>query len=250
MSYISGIHALNLPCSLPTSGDWHRFAIQWERPTNRESSESIFGDYGIENCTAVPGHPGTHKVANHIRALLDMISEGQFGYAQGMRKDFICNDSLDEEIFAKVILLKDSALWSEINRFMGREYTMRWLRFLDSKDIEYPNPRTSPESVFSEALSLDRLIIKKASAFQCHEDLTAFQDLLVISLKDFDLLNDQIKNILSDVLLVNDGSYIEFLAKIWKVPERETKKLLGNYACLQKRLGLRIEDGGNKEIKT
>ena len=70
------------------------------------------------------------------------------------------------------------------------------------------------------------------------------------SLKDFDLLNDQIKNILSDVLLVNDGSYIEFLAKIWKVPERETKKLLGNYACLQKRLGLRIEDGSNKEIKT
>ena len=63
-------------------------------------------------------------------------------------------------------------------------------------------------------------------------------------------LNDQMKNILSDVLLVNDGSYIEFLAKIWKVPERETKKLLGNYACLQKRLGLRIEDGGNKEIKT
>ena len=121
---------------------------------------------------------------------------------------------------------------------------------VDSKNFEYPNPRTNPESVFSEALSLDRLIIKKASAFQCHEDLTAFQDLLVLSLKDFDLLNDQMKNILSDVLLVNDGSYIEFLAKIWKVPERETKKLLSNYACLQKRLGLRIEDGGNKEIKT
>lgn len=58
------------------------------------------------------------------------------------------------------------------------------------------------------------------------------------------------KNILSDVLFVNEGSYIEFLAKIWEVSERETKKLLGNYACLKKRLGLRIEDGGNKEIKT
>lgn len=126
---------------------------------------------------------------------------------------------------------------------------MRWLRFLDSKDIEYPNPRTSPENSFSEALSLDRLIINKASAFQCQEDITAFQDLLALSLKNFDLLNDQMKNILSDVQLANDGSYIEFLAKIWKVPELEMNKLLCNYGCLQKRLGLRIEADDNKESK-
>ncbi len=137
MQYISGIHALNLPCSLPTCGDWHRSAIQWDKPTTRESSESIFGDYGIENCTVVPGHPGTQKVANHVRALLDMLSEGQFGYAQGMRKDFICNDSLDNEVFAKVLLLRNSPIWSKISQFMGREYAMRWLRFLDSQGVKY-----------------------------------------------------------------------------------------------------------------
>ncbi len=137
MHYITGIHALNLPCSLPTCGDWHRFGIQWSKPTIRESSDSIFGDYGIEDCTVVPGRPGSHKVANHIRALLDMVAEGQFGYAQGMRKDFICNDSLDNEIFSKVLLLQNSPRWREINRFMGREYAMRWLRFLDSKGLKY-----------------------------------------------------------------------------------------------------------------
>lgn len=244
MRYISGIHALNLPCSLPTSGDWHRFAIQWEKPTIRESSECLFGDYGIENCTVVPGQPGTHKVANHIRALLDMISEGQFGYAQGMRKDFICNDSLDEEIFGKVILLKDSALWPAINRFMGREYSMRWLRFLDSKNLQYPDPQKSPDRDYSDVVSIDRLIIKKASIFQCYADLLALQDLLTLSLRNFDLLNKQIKDILTDVLLVNEVSDIEYLANIWKISEKETNKLLDEYVVLQKKLGLRMAAEG------
>ena len=29
MKYISGINALNLPCSLDTCGDWHTSALQW-----------------------------------------------------------------------------------------------------------------------------------------------------------------------------------------------------------------------------
>ncbi len=48
MKYISGIHALNLRCSLQTCGDWHQSGIQWKMPTVRESSNSLFGDYGIE----------------------------------------------------------------------------------------------------------------------------------------------------------------------------------------------------------
>ena len=48
MEYISGIHALNLPCELETCGDWHTSALQWKRPLMRESNGSLFGDYGIE----------------------------------------------------------------------------------------------------------------------------------------------------------------------------------------------------------
>jgi hypothetical protein len=29
MLYLSGIHALNLPCSLLTCGDWHTSGINW-----------------------------------------------------------------------------------------------------------------------------------------------------------------------------------------------------------------------------
>ena len=132
MQYISGIHALNLPCSLPTCGDWHRSALQWDHPTIRESDNSIFGTYGIEDCGHVPEHPGLYKAANHIRALLDLLSEGQFSLAQGMRKDYICNDSLDNEIFSKVIALRSNSNWKAIDHFMGKEYGMRWLRHLKS----------------------------------------------------------------------------------------------------------------------
>jgi len=29
MLYLSGIHALNLPCDLLTCGDWHTLGINW-----------------------------------------------------------------------------------------------------------------------------------------------------------------------------------------------------------------------------
>ena len=47
MQYITGQHALNIPCPLLTCGDWHQSAIQWNYPLFRNSNDSVFGDYGI-----------------------------------------------------------------------------------------------------------------------------------------------------------------------------------------------------------
>ena len=80
MKYITGIHALNLRCSLETCGDWHQSGIQWTRPTIRDSAESVFGDFGIEKNSNVPENPGTHWVADHIRALLDLLAEQSFSF--------------------------------------------------------------------------------------------------------------------------------------------------------------------------
>ena len=126
MRYVTGIHALNTPCSLDTCGDWHQFSIQWERPNIRESIGSLFGDYGIEKNVQILGSESMHNVANHIRALLDLLEEGNFGIAQGMKEDFICNDSYTEEIFSKVKMMKDLANWNEIDRFMEKEYYPEW----------------------------------------------------------------------------------------------------------------------------
>ncbi len=129
MRYITGIHALNLPCSLLTCGDWHRSALQWKNITVRNSEDSLFGEYGIEHCSDVPEHEGTYAAANHIRALLDLLELGNFSAAQGMNRDFICYDGYNREVFDKVALLKASPAWTKIDAFMGREYYGKWLDY-------------------------------------------------------------------------------------------------------------------------
>jgi len=129
MLYITGIHALNLPCSLLTCGDWHCSSLQWKRPNLRESRNSVFGDYGIELNVKIPEHDGLYAAANHIRALLDLLELGKFSVAQGMNDDFICNADYDDEIFDKVLLLRELPGWHEIDRFMGKEYLSKWLDF-------------------------------------------------------------------------------------------------------------------------
>lgn len=129
MQYITGIHALNLPCNLNTTGDWHTSGIQWEKPHTQDSSDSIFGEWGIEAGHKIPDHQGTYFVANHIRACLDMLAAGDFSDLKGMRDDYICHDEYTPLIFGKVLSLRDSSMWDAINRFMEREYRMQWIHF-------------------------------------------------------------------------------------------------------------------------
>lgn len=133
MKYITGIQALNIPCSLDTTGDWHRDGISWDPIAFADSESSVFGDYGIEGPKPVTVLNGRcYFVANHIRACLDMIASGQFEKAQCMRKDYIGNDIYDEEIFSQVLKLKNKENWPEIDRFMSEEYMMKWRRFADA----------------------------------------------------------------------------------------------------------------------
>lgn len=134
MKYLSGIFALNLMCNLNTFGDWHTSAIDWKNKINFwESTNSIWGDYGIEKNRTIPEHDGTFCVSNHIRALLDLISIGDFSTVQGMRDNFICNDKYTLEIFSKVSMLKNNKNWKDIDTFMSKEYMMQWIKY--KKDV-------------------------------------------------------------------------------------------------------------------
>jgi hypothetical protein len=129
MEYITGIHALNLPSSLLTCGDWHQSAIQWENPKTRKSEDSVFGDYGIEREVTIPEHTGKFNAANHIRALLDLLELGNYSEAQGINRDFIGNDDYNEEVFDKVIMMRDLPHWHKIDSFMGSEYYSKWVNY-------------------------------------------------------------------------------------------------------------------------
>lgn len=135
MQYLTGIHALNLPCSLLTCGDWHQSAIQWKTLLLRDSEQSLFGSYGIKQGISVPEHNETYNVANHIRALLDLLELGKLSIAQGMNKDFICNDDYTEEIFNQVFKMRALRHWSDIDRFMGKEYYSKWLDYKEREMI-------------------------------------------------------------------------------------------------------------------
>ncbi len=132
MKYITGIHALNLPCQLNTTGDWHTSAIQWNFPTVSDSNDSVWGDWGIEPDHFVPNQTSKCFVANHIRACLDMLAKGDFSNLQGMRDDYICCDEYTPLIFDKVKSLRYSPLWKKIDSFMEREYKMQWVQFREA----------------------------------------------------------------------------------------------------------------------
>jgi hypothetical protein len=109
--------------------------MNWNKLDLFNSEDSVYDDYGIELNSSVPKNPGIHYVANHIRALLDLLAIGNLSLAQGMNKDYICNDIYTDEIFQKVSLLKNLENWPDIDAFMGREYYAKWLRFKEKWNL-------------------------------------------------------------------------------------------------------------------
>ena len=102
----------------------------------RETEDSFFGEYGIEYNKKIPEHYELYATANHIRALLDLLEEGNFSVAQGMNKDFICNSKYDAEVFDKVYSMKTLENWNDINKFMEREYKMKWVKYRNNRSAD------------------------------------------------------------------------------------------------------------------
>lgn len=136
MKYLTDIHALNLPCRLKTTGDWHTSALKWEYLLIRESDDSVFGDWGIDldPPTTIPNHPDLRiPIANHLRAVADILEEGRFTLAPGFKSDWIDVDDYDDELMEHVLLLQNLPTWSRIDGIMKKEYGLRWLNLKTGK---------------------------------------------------------------------------------------------------------------------
>ena len=125
--YVSGLHALNIPCSLHTSGDWHRGSLDWDNPYTRDTRDSVFGDWGIEEHEI-------GKVANHIRAVLDILEEGKkIPLINTFHYDFISTSEYDDIIREKSLMLQHLPHYPTIKEVIDRnlykpKYTLRELR--------------------------------------------------------------------------------------------------------------------------
>ena len=134
MLYLSGIHALNIENSLNTCGDWHTSALDWSNIKLVDSSNSMFGDWGIEMNKSIPEHTELYNVADDLRAILDLMQkEENLGYLKGFRDDFICTDEYNDIFFQKVILLRNLKHWHNIDELMQREFMFEWQNFLKER---------------------------------------------------------------------------------------------------------------------
>lgn len=84
----------------------------------------------------IPELEGKYNVANTIRACLDLIDAKLFYQASTMNKDYICNEKYDALVFEKVYELKaikTQKEWNRIDKFMRKEYLLKWVRFTERK---------------------------------------------------------------------------------------------------------------------
>lgn len=127
MHYITGIHALNLSCQLHTNGDWHASSLSWQKLYIKEIKDSCFDDWGIEREKDVPDQGKQYNVANHIRAVLDLMEDNcLLDWLKGFKRDLFGTDQYDDLFFEKVWQLKNAPHWSTIDELMIQEYHLKW----------------------------------------------------------------------------------------------------------------------------
>ena len=222
MKYISGLHALNIPCRLETTGDWHTLSLSWENIPLWETEDSPFGTQRIELHQSLMGKKGVFYVADHIRACLDMLQAGDFSNLQGMRHDYICTDIYDAAIFAAVWKFRSSAHWPSIDRFMEKEYRMKWVRFRKEKEqnghgtsASYRS-RNIPAHTHHrvdgiEGYNIDRICQLKTGAYQGRDKIRDLYDICFICDQHFDSLSDSAKEQLKAALTYKGFDYFDYV---------------------------------------
>lgn len=245
MLYITGIHALNLPCSLETCGDWHTSALHWENISNKmvESNNSIFGDYGLEDCNCVPENPGNYKVANTIRALLDLLVQGNYGVAQGMKDDFICNDKYTPEVFSLVSKLVNQPNWKEIDAFMGKEYKMQWLHYKEdnlgihsTKTVTPANNRSLTVTVNDDNVA--ETTLSTILSISQRDKIRDLYDIIFICKNYWDAIPNMMKMQLATVLSYKGMDYFDYLISTQSDELIDNNKLSSDFLDLWDALGL------------
>lgn len=249
MRYITGIHALNLNCSLDTPGDWHQSALNWKKIRLNESEDSLFGVYGLEVHDDVPENTGEFIVANHIRALLDLLVEGNFAVAQGMNEYYIGNPKYNNDIFSKVLKMKKLPHWERIKHFMFLEYGAEWVEELGYADEEFHIYELENNQIFSKEfldglsiLEVERLIQKKCvTVGHWYLKINNLIDLVRLYELYKNDISKEIVNIMVDTLEQVQLDRIKWILENSKEKKYDVDKVMNDLEVFYDEIGLRME---------
>lgn len=130
MKYVTGIHGLNVRTGRNTCGDNRAEHLDWSRMIMLDTDKSELGMWGIELGTKVPGHKETFAVADHLRCIVDIMSEfrdcdGLIGF----KDKYLKTDEYNKELFEKVCSLYGRPNWDDINSLMEGEYLFEWVNY-------------------------------------------------------------------------------------------------------------------------
>lgn len=132
MKYLSGIHALNVPCEEYGNMDWHRGSLDWSKEylleNNKllESEKSILKEWQINREIQIVGFQDKVKVASIVRAICDMILNKEFTYIEGV-KNYLCLEKQQvEDICYKIKEVYNED--EEIEEYMGYNFTIFWMK--------------------------------------------------------------------------------------------------------------------------
>ena len=219
MQYITGFHALNCHSSLRTP-DTLPVAVDWTYPEIANTETAFFKDYSIETNKEIAQLPGSHNVANPIRAVLDLLIQGKEKELTGLKHKILANDLLTEELFNKVIELQAQSLWNDVCWFIGCEYGIEWLDFLTSKNIAWPtNPNPSFEPVAPADNSLLSFVQARISEFTQFQKMSTLAGLFHSVLFRELEVNRMVKIELRVFLSKLQSEELQFLMAIEHYPE-------------------------------
>lgn len=131
MQYLTGRLAFGVYCEDDSCGLWNITKAEWLDDSLmqlRESDDSPFKHYGIEENKIVPYHEFcTYNVASHTRAYLDMLYEERFDELRGLFAEAINSAKARSDIFmATLSRLRKTGKYLTINKFMTEEFGSAW----------------------------------------------------------------------------------------------------------------------------
>lgn len=181
MLYVSGLHALSV---LDVINVARYPSIDWDTLDIRNSSDSVFGNYGIDSHKVEIENKGKFHIANKVRVLLDYIeSRVDLSNLIDAKKDLGLTEDNILELFDKVFLLRFKYNWFSIEDYMKKEFMWEWNKYMSSYSVDFIKLFLSYINSKS-----NKFVLKGTSALSLYYNLNQFSNIIYLDGYDINFM--------------------------------------------------------------